>query len=345
MLLSICIATRNRKNFLLETITCILEQISKDVEIIIVDGASKDGSKEQIESLNLPPNKLKYFYEEINSGVDRDFDKAIEYSSGKYCWLFSDDDLLELNSISTIKNILQKELDLLVVNSSIHSKFFNKVLCSNILSSEKDILYKNEGEKVFLDLASYLSFIGAIVVRREFWMTRNRNIHHGSAFAHIGVLFQDPLPSNVYYLSEPIIKIRYGNSEWAPRGFKIWFQQWPNQVMVLDNLSYELRKKVANNGIEGSIKFCILYRAMGLYNYDIFKKLVKGNFNRFINIIFIIISVIPIKILNIILTLGFLTNGTSFVNIYRLSNSEGASKLSMWIANKFRLNKGILKNE
>lgn len=345
MLLSICIATRNRKDFLLETIRCILDQISNDVEIIIVDGASTDGSKEKIESLRAPNNKIKYFYEEVNSGVDRDFDKAIEYASGKYCWLFSDDDLLEKNSISTIKNLLKENHDLLVINSSIHTKFFEKILCSNILNPKKDILYNNDGEKVFHDLASYLSFIGAIIVKREFWMKRSRKAHHGSAFAHIGVLFQDPLPKKVFYLSEPLIKIRYGNSEWAPRGFKIWFNQWPKQIMKLNNLPYELRKKIANNGINGAIKFCILYRAMSLYDYDTFIKFVNGKFNRVINIIFLIISITPIKMLNLFLILGLLFNNSSLVNIYRLSNSNGASKLSLWAANKFRLNKEIYKNE
>ena len=89
---------------------------------------------------------------------------------------------------------------------------------------------------------------------------------------------------------------------------------------------YYLKKKFTVSGCDNLI---------GGYLNNINSKKIKliGNQN------------IPIKILNIILTLGFLTNGTSFVNIYRLSNSEGASKLSMWIANKFRLNKVILKNE
>jgi glycosyltransferase involved in cell wall biosynthesis len=344
MLLSICIATRNRSEFLLETVRCLLDQIGDDVEIVIVDGASSDDSKKKIESLNLASNKLRYFYEETNSGVDRDFDKSVEYALGKYCWLFSDDDLLEPNAISLVKSKIQKDPDLLVVNSSIHSKFFEKILCNDLTQLNGDISYDQLGEKAFLDLASYLSFIGAIVVNRDFWLSRKRKIYHGSAFAHLGVLFQNPLPDKVYFLAEPLIKIRYGNSEWAPRGFNIWFKQWPSQVMILDDLPYELRKKVANNSIIGLCKFCLLYRAMGLYNHDIYKLSVKGEHTNFEESVLKLISLIPIKPLNTILTIGFLKNNTSLVNIYRLSNSIGSTSFSKWISNKLRLNAGITKN-
>ena len=343
MLLSICIATRNRSEFLLETVRCLLDQIGDDIEIVIVDGASSDNSWEKVASLNLASNKLKYFYEKTNSGVDRDFDKSIEYASGKYCWLFSDDDLLEPNAISLVKSKIQEDPDLLVVNSSIHSKFFGKILCNNVLQFKKDIFYEQNGEKAFLDLASYLSFIGAIVVKRDFWLSRKRRIYHGSAFAHLGVLFQNPLPDKVYFIAEPLIKIRYGNSEWAPRGFNIWFKQWPNQVMILDDLPYELRKKVANNSIIGLIKFCLLYRAMGLFDHDVYKLSVKGEQTNLVELILKLISLIPIKLLNMIFTIWFLKNDTSLVNIYRLSNSLGATSFSKWISKKLKLNAGIIK--
>tara|TARA_B100000795_G_scaffold269954_1_gene261341 strand:+ start:3190 stop:4236 length:1047 start_codon:yes stop_codon:yes gene_type:complete len=342
ILLSICIATRNRSDFLLETVKCLLDQAGDNVEIVIVDGASSDDSKSKIEALKVSSSKLRYFYEDINSGVDRDFDKSVEYALGKYCWLFSDDDLVEPNAISLVLSSIETAPDLVVVNSSIHSKFFGKVLCKNVLQSEKDVTYEESGERSFIDLASYLSFIGAIVVKRDFWLTRNRKIYHGSAFAHLGVIFQKPLPSKVHLLSSPLIKIRYGNSEWAPRGFNIWFKNWPSQVMVLDSLSIATRKKVANNGIAGLFKFCLLYRAMGSYDYEIYKKSVSGNHSKYADLILKLVSLIPVKILNALLTLAFLKNNKSLVNVYRLSNSPGSSRFSKWIAYKFRLEAGIL---
>jgi abequosyltransferase len=170
--LSICIATRNRSKFLLETVKCLLGQITDEVEIVIVDGASTDDSKAKIESLNISPKTLRYFYEDANSGVDGDFDKSIEYASGKYCWLFSDDDLLQPNTISSVINQLKAGPQLLVVNASIHTKHFEKVLSDGVLKFHKNRSFECQGEQAFLELAPYLSFIGAIVVERSFWLSR-----------------------------------------------------------------------------------------------------------------------------------------------------------------------------
>ena len=338
--LSICIATRNRSDFLLETVKCILGQINNEVEIIIVDGASSDNSKEKINALNLPPKVLKYFYEDCNSGVDRDFDKSVEYASGEYCWLFSDDDLLMPNAISSVINALITEPEFLIVNSSIHTKYFENTLKEKVLKLGGDRLYDCQGEQAFLDLGEYLSFIGAIVVKRDFWLTRHREVFHGSAFAHLGVLFQSPLAMQIKFLDSPLIKIRYGNSEWAPRGFEIWIRQWPNLVMMLDNLPYSLRKKVAGNRPLELFKFCILYRGMGLYDLDKYKMSVQGNYSKFTEVLLKLVSVMPVKLLNTLLVLFFfLRKDNSLINIYRLSNSPVTSKTSRWISSKLWIGK------
>ena len=335
--LSICIATRNRSEFLLETVKCLLDQITDEVEIVIVDGASTDDSKAKIEALNIAPKTLRYFYEDTNSGVDGDFDKSVEYASGKYCWLFSDDDLLQVNAISSVIDQLREEPQLLIVNASIHTKDFEKVLSHRILKFQENRSFDGRGEQAFLELAPYLSFIGAIVVKRSFWLSRERKAFHGSAFAHIGVLFQSPLPNKVHVLSEPLIKIRYGNSEWAPRGFEIWLRQWPDQVLMLGNLSTELRKKVANNSSFELFKFCLLYRAMGSYDFGNYKTSVQGNYPRSTELILQIVLLAPVKLINMLLIVFFLKTSDSMVNIYRLANSCGASKFSKWIAEKYRL--------
>jgi abequosyltransferase len=46
--LSICIATLNRARFLKETLARILGQASDEVEVVIVDGASSDGTEEVV---------------------------------------------------------------------------------------------------------------------------------------------------------------------------------------------------------------------------------------------------------------------------------------------------------
>jgi glycosyltransferase involved in cell wall biosynthesis len=46
--LSICIATYNRANYISETLNSIVAQLLDNVEVVIVDGASTDNTKEVV---------------------------------------------------------------------------------------------------------------------------------------------------------------------------------------------------------------------------------------------------------------------------------------------------------
>jgi len=335
--LSICIATRNRAKYLVETIKCLLDQLDDGIEIVVVDGASTDDSKSLVESLDIPKVRLRYFFEEENSGVDGDFDKTVQYAFGQYCWLFSDDDLIVPGALETIKQALNSEPDVLIVNSSIHSKNFSCLLSDRALNITDDKVYENDSENAFLDLGSYLSFIGAVVVRRDFWLSRERVAYHGSAFAHLGVIFQSPLPSKIKLLSEPLIKIRYGNSEWAPRGFDIWSKQWPKIVESFVHLPVVYRQQVAGSGTKAIVKFCLLYRALGLYDLNRYNMSIKGSYSLFVTLLLWAITLIPEKAINSVYTLWALGKRTRLVNVYRLANSPAVSLFSGWVARRLKI--------
>jgi abequosyltransferase len=330
--LSICIATRNRAEYLVQTVKCFLKQISDDVEIIIVDGASSDNTKELIEELMLTTKKIKYFCENKNSGVDGDFDKSIQYANGQFCWLFSDDDLIETGAVEQIIQSLHSNPEVLVVNSSIHTKNYKSLLVESVLTKNKNHFYIDKGETAFKDLASYLSFIGAIVVRRDFWLSRQRQAYHGTAFAHLAVIFQTPLPKKIIFLADPLVKIRFGNSEWAPRGFDIWFQNWPNLIYKLGHLPPSHLEIVAGQRYFQLIKFFLFYRALGLYDKKNYRTSVKGKYKSFSGIIFLFIASVPAKIVNMIVIVLSLFTKNPLSNIYMLSNSPESPSLSKWIA-------------
>lgn len=98
--LSICIATFNRGAFISETLDSILGQIESGIEIVVVDGASPDNTMEVMTAYVQRHQEVKYFREAENSGVDADFDKAVGYARGEYCWLMTDDDLLKPGALA-----------------------------------------------------------------------------------------------------------------------------------------------------------------------------------------------------------------------------------------------------
>ena len=77
-LLSICISTFNRADWIGETLAGLMAQVTPQVEVVIVDGASTDGTQAVVQSCMQTWPSIVYPREAENSGVDRDFDKAVQ---------------------------------------------------------------------------------------------------------------------------------------------------------------------------------------------------------------------------------------------------------------------------
>ena len=77
--LSILVVQRNGLRYLAETLATISAQKFKDYELIVVDGASTDGSVEFLKSIK----NIKLITEEDN-GMDEGFCKGLKLATGKY---------------------------------------------------------------------------------------------------------------------------------------------------------------------------------------------------------------------------------------------------------------------
>ena len=104
MKISFCIPTRNRSDTIPATIDSIISQNIKDIEIVIVDGASTDGTEKIINNYKESSPNIIYYKRNECVGVDRDILKTVSLSSGDYCWLMSDDDILTKGAL---KNIIE----------------------------------------------------------------------------------------------------------------------------------------------------------------------------------------------------------------------------------------------
>lgn len=93
---SIIIVNYNTKQLTEECIRSIVNNTKNIIyEIILVDNASTDGSKELFEN----DNRLKYIYSCENLGFGRANNLGYEYSSGKYIFLLNSDTILLNNAI------------------------------------------------------------------------------------------------------------------------------------------------------------------------------------------------------------------------------------------------------
>lgn len=334
ILLSICIATYNRGAFIGQTLESIISQLSPGVELLVVDGASPDQTACVMgEYLSRFP-MIRYFREAVNSGVDGDYDKAVGYARGKYCWLMTDDDLLEEGAISRVLADLVDQPDLVIVNSVLKTVDMSRVLNPAMLSSGPNSYSGDENARFFSEVGTYLSFIGCVVIRRDLWMSRDRQSYYGSLFIHVGVIFQRPVGA-VKVIRRPLIAIRYGNAMWTPRGFEIWMFKWPGLIWSFDAYTEAQKANVCRKEPWRQVKRILMYRALGGYGKAEYQKFMAERLSGSMRWIYLAVSVLPAGLMNGLASLYCLyIQRRAFSDLYDLSRSKHAGFVSRYLARR-----------
>ena len=273
--LSICMATRNRGAFIGVTLESIICQATEQVEIVVLDGASTDNTEEVIRLYQHRFPRLRYFRQETNMGIDRDFAKAVDLAHGDYCWLFCDDDIFKPGAIGTVLKAIKDDYALIVANSEVRSADLSNLLEPKRAQLKTDKTYKSgENHLLLADAGDCLSFIGGVIIKRQLWATREKESYFGTCFIHVGVIFQRPLPGNALVISEPLISARYGNASWLGKYFEIWMFKWPSVIWSFD-LPDSAKQRVCPKEPWRNPKTLLHFRAKGAYTKGEYAELLE----------------------------------------------------------------------
>lgn len=102
---TVCIPTHNRQNSIGNTIKSILNQSYKNIDILIVDNASTDNTREVVKSFG--DERIKYVYFDELLGVNYNFMRAISLSETDIVCVFHSDDVY-------FENIVQEQLRFII---------------------------------------------------------------------------------------------------------------------------------------------------------------------------------------------------------------------------------------
>lgn len=310
------------------------------VELIIVDGASPDNTPEVMAQYLSRYPQIRYYREQENSGVDKDYNKAVSYADGEYCWLMTDDDLLRPNAIIHVLNVLEGSPDLVVVNAEVRSANFYDVLQERRWPIVEDKQYgAGQIGQFFREAGSYLSFIGAVVIRRKIWLARDRDSYFGTLFIHFGVIFQHTPIDKVYAIAEPLIVIRYGNAMWTSRGFEIWMFKWPRLVWSFDDFSVGDKQCICALEPWRNPMQLFSMRATGAYSSTELHKFISPCLHGADWLKAYLIAVFPATLANLFHIVYFAwTNQPESMAWYDLLRCHYSTKFNRWIAKIVRGN-------
>lgn len=92
-LVSFCIPTYNRPEYLRRAIESCLAQTCQDFEIIITDNSTNDESAQIVAKINDP--RIRYYSNNGNIGATPSHIRAVSMVRGKYVQFLMDDDLIK----------------------------------------------------------------------------------------------------------------------------------------------------------------------------------------------------------------------------------------------------------
>jgi glycosyltransferase involved in cell wall biosynthesis len=206
--ITVIIPTFNRRKFIVEAVTSVLDQNIDDLEIIVVDDGSTDGTQDVLKPYM---NVIRYIYQE-NRGVSAARNRGVRESSGELLAFLDSDDLWSPGKL----------------NAQI-----NRVLGDDILSfQEVEWFVDHEEDREFLNQCKSVTWprcdTSGYVLDPVLDVAAGRYFHLGtllcrkSAFLEVGFFDENlcfgededwfsraSMKMRFHYISEPFLKRRF----------------------------------------------------------------------------------------------------------------------------------------
>lgn len=163
-LVSIFVTVYNSSKYIEETIRSAQNQTYKNLEIVVSDDASTDGSAEKLKELASKDSRIKLFIQEKNLGITKNCNFLLKQCHGEYICFTAGDDVLAPECIESGVNEIYLNKDIAILFHSVKHLDSN----SNLIKSNNNYLPKHYGFlEDFLKKGIYLHLNG-MLVRRAF---------------------------------------------------------------------------------------------------------------------------------------------------------------------------------
>lgn len=105
-LISVAMTVYNGEEYLRQQVESVLGQTVRDIELVIVDDCSTDGSWALMNELSQGDKRIRIFRNDRNLGFKRNFERAISFCSGEYIALSDCDDIWEPYHLEALLGII-----------------------------------------------------------------------------------------------------------------------------------------------------------------------------------------------------------------------------------------------
>lgn len=238
ILLSICIPTYNRAEYLKRCIKSVVSQDnfnSNEVEVLISDNASPDNTEQIVKLFQDKFSNIKYIKNEVNVGAEKNILNLLNSFNGEYCFILTDDDMLLPNSLIKLTQTITHNSECSVFLSSLEVfvEPQKRTYIDYTFPVSKKIHKGDINEIVKFFNAS--SVVSRVCLRRGFIDIKGYIKHIHSMFPLMYVVGYAALNGISFYMYDPLVRHTRDNKT---------FWDYPNNYMLngILNLIKDLNK-------------------------------------------------------------------------------------------------------
>lgn len=229
-ILSICIPTFNRGDFLQTCLSSVVSELQKNpdaaVEVVVSDNASTDDTESLCRGYQKKCPAIQYFRNPRNIGTEN-FEAVIEHAEGEYCWFLGDDDAMAPGALRCVLDALKERRDIYLSWATETDADFQAIERTAYwytdrltrftydLGNEADLLEYMSQCKF---MAGLFAFMSILIFRRDRWMEQQhlRETWTWTHYPHqISLLGMTRARCLFRFLPNALVYKRLGNDRFA----------------------------------------------------------------------------------------------------------------------------------
>lgn len=239
--ITVLIPTLNSIQFIKECLKSVINQTLKELEIIIIDAGSTDGTLELVEMYQKVDDRIQIVHSEVKS-YGYQLNMGIELAKGDYIGVVESDDIIEKDMYETLlAEAEEKDADFVKGN------FYHYAVTDDEQelvvpepSVPREILGNVVDPSEYQDIYFLDFYLWRGIYKREF-INKNKIVFHeskGAAYQDIGFLFQVfTNAQKVVYLDKCFYKYRRNNSGSSTYNSRAFSYLAGEYAYILDKLN------------------------------------------------------------------------------------------------------------
>lgn len=210
-LASVIMPSYNHEKHISEAIESVLNQSEKDLELIIVDDASKDSSPEIIKAYQEKDSRIRTIFHAQNKGIAKTVNDGIEHASGRFIAIVASDDIWICDKLEKQLKVLEENEDLVVCADNLVIDA-NSNAVENITAQKRGVSLKKRSGNIFKELLESNFVSGSSIILKR---ANLQGIGYDENYKYLSDWkFSLDLAKqyNYYFLPEPLVKYRIHGS-------------------------------------------------------------------------------------------------------------------------------------